>query len=121
MFVDNSTGWEDQAVAELTVPRFPFSPDALHHFIREARGWLDTPIHQLGTTFFSGEWRFGAGSSYALNMAFGPFRDTPSKTDWFTVRIYLTAGNLHWNENLHIDYTGLKGFVQGLMEEGFAL
>jgi len=120
VFVDNSIGWKDQAIAEISVPGFRLDSTATHHFTCEAQEWLDRPIDQLGTKFFSGEWRFGAGRIHALNLSFGPFRDTPSKTDWFTVRIYLTAANLHWNDNLHIDYTGLAGFVQGLTEEGYA-
>lgn len=121
VFVDNSTGWKDEVIAEIVVPRFQVDSDAIHRFVCEALAWLDTPIDQLGTRFFSGEWRFGAGPSQELSLSFGPFRDTPSKTDWFMVEIYLSAANLHWNDNLHVDYTCLAGFVQGLTQEGYGV
>ena len=119
VFVDNQTGWRDQTNAEILVPNFRFDPAAIHDFTGATRQWLNLPIDQLGTKFFSGEWRFGTGRIHELSLSFGPFRDTPSKTDWFTVKIYVTAEDLHWTDNMHVDYTGLAGFVEGLSAEGF--
>ena len=118
VFIDNTVGWISKPDVEIIVPAFCFSVVAMREFTDAARAWLELPIDQLGAVYFVGEWNL-AKSPYQFTLSFDRYPDTPSKTDWFAVRVYLQAGNFIWNRNLHIDYTCLALFVAGLTTEGF--
>lgn len=118
VFVDNRIGYRNKAKAEIQVPGFQFDPDAIQEFAGTAREWLGLPIAQLGKQYFRGEWQLGA-DIYQLNLKFQPYPSTPSKTDWFEMNIHIQVDDqMSWNADLHIDYTGLSGFVTGLCAEG---
>jgi|SRR5262245_23766047 len=115
IFINNTVGWGNDVRAEIKVYNFCFSRHGIDEFVDAAERWLALPIALLGSTYFSGKWRFGANSSQ-LNLEFQPYYQTPSKTDWFAVRIEIGSETLSWAEEIHSDASCLALFVEGLSD-----
>lgn len=117
VYVDDSTGWQVETKAAIAVDALTLNVEDVRDFVARAEEWLALPIQQMGTVFFSGKWEFGdRQKGHQLTIAFGPKPETPSKTDWFEVQVYLGVAGLFWDSLLHVDQTGLSQFVAGLKE-----
>ena len=108
-----------QAIAAMslgteTVPKVYkiFGPG--NQFVTEAKHWLSLPLSSLGTTFFAGTWGLGAHETHRFDLTFQPYHSTPSKTDWFMGHVTIRSDAVAWEENLHVDYTCLALFIDGL-------
>jgi len=114
VFIDNETGWRDETEAEIRFYKFCFNQADINQFVTEAKHWLSLPLSSLGTTFFAGTWGLGAHETHRFDLTFQPYHSTPSKTDWFMVHVTIRSDAVAWEENLHVDYTCLALFIDGL-------
>lgn len=113
-FVDNVVCWRDDVQAEIRLYNFFFSRSDIDEFVIAAKHWLELPLELLGSTHFSGKWRLGATESNQFNLEFRPYYSTPSKTDWFTVRVEISTEEFSWTKELHSDHSCLALFIEGL-------
>jgi hypothetical protein len=114
IFIDNVVGWRDEIQAEIKLYKFLFCGEGINEFVTAAKHWLALPLNVLGSTFFSGKWSLGTGGNNQLDLEFERYYSTPSKTDWFNVKIAISSEVINWSENLHVDYTCLALFIEGL-------
>ena len=115
-FIDNEVGWKTKAEGELRWYDFPLDISEVADFLSAARDWLGLPLNELGKTFFSGKWNWGTEDSN-FHLEFGPYSQTPSKTDWFTVSLEIASQVLQRVETFHVDHSCLAIFVSGLSEQ----
>jgi hypothetical protein len=115
-FIDNGTGWKTQTQGEIRWYNFSLKHSEISDFVSTTKDWLALPIGELGKTFFSGTWNWSEGENTKFEIEFGPYSQTPSKTDWFIVRLEIASQMLRINERIHVDHSCLAIFVDGLTE-----
>ena len=102
VFIDNQRGWEMQTLAKSCWPSFPLNQANVEDFVMSVRAWLGLPLAQFKQTYFGGQWNFAnKGATFMLEL--GPFKDTPSKVDWFTARVHIAHGEIEWCGELQLD------------------
>jgi len=117
-FIDNVVGWRFRTQGEVGWYDFVLNMAEISDFIKATKDWLALPISELGKTFFSGEWSWEAERGTEFKIEFGPCFETPSKTDWFIVRLQIASEVLRKEERFHVDHSCLAIFVDGLSEKG---
>jgi hypothetical protein len=116
-FIDNDTGWATVIEKEFCWRKFELSRATVTEFKRAVLDWEALPLEKLSTTYFSGIWEFCINDNGKCNIRVGLYPETPSKTDWFLVKIKIVLGKNRRIERFHLDRTCLLNFANEIAIE----
>jgi hypothetical protein len=117
VFVTDESGNHYKTRAEIKWHDFWFNRSNINSFVKKANEWLSLPFNQLGSTYFAGQWSFGANQHDIFDIKFDRHPDTPRKTDWFAVELRIHSHALGWSKTIFSDFSCLSLFVEQLMIE----
>jgi len=114
-FIDNETGWVEVIEKEFCWREFELNKITTTEFKCAVLDWEALPLEKLSTTYFSGTWEFCINDKGKCNLRIGLYPETPSKTDWFLVKIKIVLGKNRRIERFHLDRTCLLNFVNEMV------
>ena len=115
VFIDNSIGWINEIQSEVKWYKLQIDPAALVSFINAAKSWSELSLSKLSKTFFSGTWNLGTAGD-RFDIEFNPLAHALTKTDAFTVSLYIGSRKLWKKYDFPSDYTCLVDFIKDLSE-----